>query len=48
MERAMMRLLDEVQKVAEGSVPARVRGLTVVFSLAGDADVTWDISEPAA
>jgi len=47
MERAMMRLLDEVQKADDGSVPPQVCGLTVVFSLAGDADVRWDIRIPS-
>ncbi|WP_043358878.1 hypothetical protein [Belnapia sp. F-4-1] len=47
MERAMMRLLNEVQKAADGSIPTRVCGLTVVFSFAGDADVTWDIRPPS-
>jgi hypothetical protein len=47
MERAMVRLLDEARKSADGSPPARVCGLTVVFTLAGDADVTWDIRDPS-
>ena len=42
MERSMMRLLDRAQKAADGSQPARVCGLQVVFSLDGAAAVTWE------
>ena len=43
MERGMMRLLDRAQKAVDGSIPAQVCGLKVVFSLEGDADVAWDV-----
>ena len=47
MERSMMRLLDRAQKAADGSLPARVCGLQVVFSLDGDAAVTWEFGTPS-
>ena len=49
--RSMMRLMDKAQKAADGSAPAQVCDLRVLFSLDGDADVVWDLhttsNEPA-
>ena len=42
MERDMMQLLDRAQKAADSGTMALVRGLRVMFSLKGDAVVTWE------
>jgi hypothetical protein len=51
MERGMMRVLAQAQKAVAGDAPPEVYGLRVLFSLEGDADVSWDIraspDEPA-
>jgi hypothetical protein len=43
MEREMMRVLVRKQKTVVGDAHSRVCGLKVLFSLNGDADVSWDI-----
>lgn len=48
MERGMMRLLNKAQSDSHSSAPARVCGLQMVFSVTGDAAVTWDLRHPLA